>query len=71
MSRALNVDASVADVTTMCGKHAAGISVIEPLRSGGTRVVLLNAHDAAVIARAYGSKVLKGVVERAPIRLRN
>lgn len=71
MSRALNLDATLAHVTDMCAKHAAAISVIEPLQSGGTRVVLLNAHDAAVISRAYGAKVLTGAVERMPIRPRH
>ncbi len=71
MSRALNLDATLTHVTDMCAKHAAGISVIEPLLSGGTRVVLLNAHDAAVISRAYGNKVLTGAVTRMPIRPRH
>lgn len=71
MSRAINVDATLQDVTDMCAKHTAAISVIEPLQSGGTRVVLRNAHDAAVITRAYGKKVLSGAVERMPIRPRH
>lgn len=70
MSRAININASVDDVTDMCAKHGATISVIEPLQSGGTRIVLLNAHDAAVINRVYGTKVLKGAVVRMPIRMR-
>jgi len=71
MSRAINLDATLAHVTDMCAKHSATISIIEPLQSGGTRVVLLNTHDAAVIARAYGAKVLTGTVERMPIRPRH
>ncbi|KKC25681.1 hypothetical protein [Sphingomonas sp. SRS2] len=71
MSRAINLDATLAHVTDMCAKHAAVISVIEPLQSGGTRVVLLNAHDTAVITRAYGNKVLTGAVQRMPIRPRH
>lgn len=71
MSRAINLDATQAHVTDMCAKHDALISVIEPLESGGTRVVLLNAHDAAVITRAYGNKVLTGTVRRMPIRPRH
>jgi len=71
MSRALNLDATLAHVTDTCAKHAAAISVIEPLESGGTRVVLMNAHDAAVISRVYGAKVLTGAVERTPIRPRH
>jgi len=70
MSRALNVDATVAHVTDMCAKHSAAISTIEPLQSGGTRVVLLNAVAAATVGRAYGNKVMSGAVTRVPIRLR-
>ena len=70
MSRAINLDVPMDDVIAMCAKQSTKISVIEPLQSGGTRVVLLNAHDAAVISRVYASKVLKGAVERMPIRLR-
>lgn len=70
MSRALNLDATVAHVTDMCARHEASISVIEPLQSGGTRLVLKTAHDAAVISRAYGKKVMLGTVIRFPTRLR-
>ncbi len=70
MSRAIYVDATRADVIAMCSKHDAAISVIEPLQSGGTRVVLHNAHDAAVLAKAFGNKILTGVVTRMPVRAR-
>lgn len=69
MSRAININADQNAVTTMCGKHAATISTIETLHSGGTRVVLHNGHDAAVIAKAFGGKVLTGPVTRTPTRL--
>ncbi|HEX8414369.1 MAG TPA: hypothetical protein VF637_10870 [Sphingomicrobium sp.] len=69
MSRALNVNASPAHVTATCAKHNAGISAIEPLASGGTRVVLLNANDTAAISAAYGTKVMTGTVRRTPSRL--
>lgn len=69
MSRALNVNAQEQHVRDMCAKHKTPITAIETLRSGGTRVVLMNAADAAKIGKAYGSKVLTGVVERAPSRL--
>lgn len=71
MSRAINLDATPAHVTDMCAKHAAKISVIEPLQSGGTRVVLLNAHDTAIITHAYGNKVMTGIVKRMPTRQRH
>ena len=69
MSRAINVSAAEADVRDMCAKHKASITAIEPLRSGGTRVVLKNTVDALVIAKAYGSKVIRGAVVRMPSRL--
>lgn len=70
MSRALNVDATVTHVTDMCARHGSPISVIEPLQSGGTRLVLKTAHDAAVITKAYGNKVMRGTVVRFPTRMR-
>jgi hypothetical protein len=69
MSRALNVDASPADVTARCAKLKAAITAIEPLRSGGTRVVLKNGDDAVAVAKAFGSKVMAGAVVRMPTRL--
>lgn len=64
MSRAMNVDASHADVIAMCAKHNATISAIEPLLSGGTRVVMMNGDDAATVRRAFKSKVMEGKVTR-------
>lgn len=64
MSRALNVNAEQAHVVATCAKHKATISAIETLLSGGTRVVLMNADDAANIRKAYGSKVMTGPVKR-------
>jgi hypothetical protein len=71
MSRVIHIDASVEDVTASCQTHSAGISTIEPLISGGTRVVLLNGDAAAIIRRAYKGRLLSGQVERVPIRMRN
>jgi hypothetical protein len=70
MSRALYVNATQPDVLAMCAKHQASISVIEPLQSGGTRVVLRTAHDAAVLARVFGKQILTGTITRMPIRIR-
>jgi hypothetical protein len=69
MSRALNINATEAHVTATCAKRKIPISAIEALRSGGTRVVLNNADDTAIISKAYGSKVLTGPVLRVPYRL--
>lgn len=70
MSRAINVNATKADVQALCLKHKATISAIETLASGGTRVVLMNADAAATMTRAFGRKVLSGAVERTPLRMR-
>nr|WP_084689621.1 hypothetical protein [Sphingomonas changbaiensis] len=69
MSRAINIDAPRAHVLASCSKRKLPISTIEDLRSGGTRVVMNNAADAAVIATLYGRKVITGLVQRTPLRL--
>lgn len=69
MSRAINVNATQDHVIATCAKRKVGISAIEGLQSGGTRVVMNNAEDAATIAKAYGSKVTAGAVVRVPSRL--
>ncbi|MGV3481054.1 MAG: hypothetical protein ACO1O3_13975 [Sphingobium sp.] len=64
MTRAVNVDAAVDHVIATSAKLKAVISAIEPLVPSGTRVVFVNADDAAAVARAYGSKILTGAVTR-------
>jgi len=69
MSRALNINASQADIVATCAKRNVPISAIEPLASGGTRVVMNNIADTATIAKSYGSKVITGAVTRVATRL--
>jgi hypothetical protein len=69
MSRAINVDATQEEVRTTASKHGTVISTIEPLHPRGTRVVFLNAHDAAVFSKAVKSRLLTGKVTRTPLRL--
>ena len=69
MSRALNINTTEADVTAVCQAAGIGISAIERLVSGGTRVVLNNAVDAASIAKTFKAKLLKGPVTRSATRL--
>lgn len=52
-----------------CAKRRVSISAIETLHSGGTRVVLNNADDTAIMVKAYGSKVIRGAVTRTPTRM--
>jgi len=67
MSRAISLSAPMQTVTDLCEKHAIGISVIEPLPSGGTRVVLNNDDDADAIRRYMKGKLLEGAVARSPL----
>lgn len=68
MSRAINVKASETDVINRCAKHGATVSAIEALVSGGTRVVLNNGDDAAVMRHVFRKELITGEVERIPLR---
>lgn len=65
MSRAVNIDATPQAVTDTCAQHNYGISSIEPLQSGGTRVVLLNGDAAAGLRRKMASQLIAGPVVRS------
>jgi len=69
MSRAINLDATPADVTARLAKLGAPFTAMEALRSGGTRVVMQNADDAVAVVKAFGAKVNTGAVTRQPTRL--
>jgi hypothetical protein len=69
MSRAINVSAAKEHVVATCAKRKIVISAIETLQSGGTRVVMNSAADTAIIAKAYGNKVIAGAVTRVPTRM--
>jgi len=63
-SRAVNVNASEADVRSICLRHGLAISAIETLLSGGTRVVMVNGAGAQRIRTSFKSKLLTGEVQR-------
>jgi hypothetical protein len=69
MSRAINIDATEADITAACKSAGITISTIEKLTSGGTRVVFNNSVDAASMTKAYKAKLLTGPVTRTQTRL--
>ena len=69
MSRAINIAATVDHVVATCARKNVGFSAIEPLHTGGTRLVMNNSVDTALIAKAYGAKVITGTVVRMPTRL--
>lgn len=69
MSRALNLNASEAEVLASCARANAPITQIETLVSGGTRVVFKNGDDAAAIGRLYKGKIITDRISRTPSRL--
>ena len=71
MSRALNLNASEAEVLASCTRANAAITQIETLPSGGTRVVFKNGDDAAAVGKLYKSKIITDRVTRAPSRLQH
>ena len=70
MSRAFCVTLHIDEVMTACARNKATISTVEPLHTGGTRVVLINSHDAAVMGRVFAGKLITGTVVRTPLRVR-
>ena len=70
MSRAINVAAAAPEVQALCRQHGATVSAIEALASGGTRVVFTNSEAAATMTKAFGRKLLTGVVRRRPFAAR-
>lgn len=70
MSRAFCVTLPLDDVVALCARHKTAISVVEPLHSGGTRVVMINSDDAAVMGRVFAGKIITGAVIRTPLRVK-
>ena len=70
MSRAFCVTLHIDDVMAICARNKAVISTVEPLHTGGTRVVLINSHDAAVMGRVFAGKMMTGDIARTPLRVR-
>lgn len=68
MSRAINIAVDVAALTEICAKHSIAISVIEPLDSGGSRIVLRTMQDAdALRAKLKNGQVIDGSVTRSSL----
>jgi transcriptional/translational regulatory protein YebC/TACO1 len=68
MSRAINLNLTHDEVTAALSKQGAAMTSIEPLFPRGTRVVLKNADQAAVMRRALKTKIIDGPVNRTPLR---
>ncbi len=65
----MNLDASQDAVVAACTSAKIGISAIEPLTSGGTRVVCLTREGADKLRQTMKSKLIDGRVKRSPLFL--
>ncbi len=61
----MNLSAGVDIVRELCIRHSIGISTIEPLDSGGTRVVLKTAEGALALRRHAKAELIDGPVVRS------
>ena len=68
MSRAINVNATEAEVAKLCQSNGAIISASEELASGGTRVVLTSGLAAEAMRRVFARRVISGAVLRTPFQ---
>ena len=64
MSRELFVTLDEADVISRCLAEKVGISAIEKLPAGGTRLVCMSGHGASVMTRKLKSHLIKEAVTR-------
>lgn len=69
MTRAVSVNATVPALQALCKTESIRISTIEPLPSGGSRVVLLDPRDADRIRSLMRTKLITGAVVRSPEHL--
>lgn len=64
MSRELFIRLEEADVVSRCLAEKVGISAIEKLPAGGTRLVCMSGHGASVMNRKLKSHLIKETVVR-------
>jgi len=70
MSRCINLQLSEAEVRKHCTQHGVSVSVIEPLTSGGVRLVCASGDGAEQIRLGLRTKIIAGEIIRTRIRPR-
>lgn len=60
----MNIALAEAEVKALCDLAGVGISAIEPLSSGGTRLVCTSGPGAADMRRRLGAHLIDGAVTR-------
>ncbi len=68
MSRVLFVSLDEGEVVARCLAQNVGISSIERLPAGGTRLVCMSVDGAEAMKRKLKSKLISGIVERQGYR---
>jgi hypothetical protein len=68
MSRVLLVDLDETQVIAKCAAGKVGISAIETLPAGGTRLVCMSSEGAAAMTRKFKGQLIKDPVTRAAHR---
>ena len=66
MSRAINYSLTEVEITRRCKDADVGISVMEVLPKGGTRLVCKTNEGADTMRRRYPKQVLDGTQKRNP-----
>ena len=64
MSRAFNLSMTQADVVKHCADKDIGISALEALPGGGTRLVCTSGYGAAQIQAKLKTRIIQGEVRR-------
>ena len=65
MTRVVNLNETAHAITALCEKFGLGISSMEPLQSGGTRVVTTTADGAVDLRKRMKNRILEGAVVRS------
>lgn len=60
----MNLNMTLAEATARCNSENVPISAIEPLLSGGVRLVCMSSDGAAVMRAKCKSKIISGEVTR-------
>ena len=68
MSREMFLNMTANEVRDRCEKEKVGISVLEPLPKGGTRLVCNSGDDAVMIRAKLKTKLITEGIERARFR---
>lgn len=65
MSRVIHVDATAGQIDALCEKNGFRLSVVEPLLSGGFRIVMLDSRDCDSFRSLMKGKLISGSVTRS------